>query len=155
MTPSAEPLVYILLVDDQEANLLALEAVLQPLGQNLVKVASGEDALRWLLDHDPAVILMDVRMPGLDGYETARLLRGRERSRHSPILFLTAHEAPEFPAAKAYTLGAVDYLVMPVAPEILRAKVDVFVQLFQRTEQVRQLERRESEHWLAEESLRR
>src|SRR5690349_8816525 len=82
----------ILAVDDQPANLLALEALLADLGHPLVKVVSGEDALRWLLDNDPAVILMDVRMPGLDGYETARLIRGRDRSRHTPIIFVTAHE---------------------------------------------------------------
>jgi PAS domain S-box-containing protein len=143
MAPSAEPKVKILLVDDQEAHLLALEAILQPLGQNLVKARSGEVALRHLLHDDFAAVLLDVQMQGLDGFETARLIRGRERSQHTPIIFLTAQEAPEFPAAKAYTLGAVDYLVKPVAPEILRAKVTFFVELYRKTELLRGAEERE------------
>jgi PAS domain S-box-containing protein len=135
-----EPKGNILLVDDQEANLLALEAILAPLGQHLVKGRSGEEALRHLLAADFAAVLLDIQMQGLDGFETARLIRGRPRSAHTPIIFLTAHETPDFPAVKAYALGAVDYLVKPLVPEILRAKVDVFVKLYQRTEQVRHLE---------------
>src|ERR1700674_33948 len=120
----------ILLVDDMPANLLALEAVLDDLGHNLVKATSGEEALGMLLDQDFAAVLLDVRMPGLDGFETAKLIRSRERSRHTPIIFLTAGESDEFPATEAYKLGAVDYLVKPLVPVILRAKVAGFVELF-------------------------
>src|SRR5438132_11869369 len=117
------PLVNILLVDDQPANLLALEAVLADLGHNLVKAHSGEEALRRLLPDDFAVILLDVQMHGLDGFETARLIRDREKSRHTPIIFLTAYEDNRLPVEQAYALGAVDYLVKPLIPVILRAKV--------------------------------
>lgn len=141
----------ILLVDDQPANLRALEAVLEPLAQTLVKAPSGEEALRLLLDREFAAVLLDVRMTGLGGFETAQLIRRRERNRHTPIIFLSAYEGSDFDVAKAYALGAVDYLVKPFVPEVLRAKVDVFVKLFQRAEQVRQLERRAIEH----ETLRR
>jgi two-component system, NtrC family, sensor kinase len=132
----------VLLVDDEPANLVALEAILEPLGQNLVKARSGAEALRRLLEDDFAVLLLDVQMRGLDGFETARLVRGRDRSRHTPIIFLTAHDSRDFPVARAYALGAVDYLVKPLVPEILRAKVAGFVDLFQKTEEVqRQAER--------------
>src|SRR5262245_3748467 len=133
---TAEPPVHILLVDDQPSNLLALEVLLADLGQNLVSAGSGEEALRKVLLHDFAVVLLDVQMHGLDGFETAKLIRGRERSRITPIIFLTAFENPDFPPAKAYTLGAVDYLIKPIVPEVLRAKVRGFVELFQKTEQV-------------------
>jgi signal transduction histidine kinase len=153
--------VNLLLVDDQPANLAALEAILADLGQNLVRARSGQEALRHLLQQDFAAILLDVRMPDLDGFETAELVRGRERSRYTPIIFLTAYEGGEFPVRKAYSLGAVDYLVKPLVPEILRAKVLGFVELFRKTEQVKrqaeqlqQLERREFERRLAEEKLR-
>src|SRR5262249_52678754 len=129
--------VNLLLVDDQPANLAALEAILADLGQNLVRARSGQEALRHLLQQDFAAILLDVRMPDLDGFETAELIRGRKRSRYTPIIFLTAYEGGEFPARKAYTLGAVDYLVKPLVPEILRAKVTGFVDLFRKTEQVK------------------
>jgi PAS domain S-box-containing protein len=126
----------VLLVDDTPANLLALEAALEDLGHNLVKAASGEEALRLLLDRDFAAVLLDVRMPGLDGFETAKLIRGRERSRHTPIIFLTAHD--DGPTVEqAYALGAVDYLVKPLAPVMLRAKVAGFVGLFEEKEQAR------------------
>src|SRR5205807_9406900 len=98
---------------------------------------SGEEALRHLLHDDFAVILLDVRMPGLDGYQTARLIRGRDRSRYTPIIFLTAYETPDLPVATAYALGAVDYLVKPLVPEIIRAKVSGFVELFRKTELVK------------------
>jgi signal transduction histidine kinase len=150
----ALPRVNILLVDDQPRNLLALEAILQDLGQNLVRANSGEEALRLLLKEDFAVILLDVQMHGLDGFETARLIRGRDRSRHTPIVFLTAFESPQFPVGEAYRLGAVDYLVKPIVPDILRAKVAGFVELYQKTERLRQLERREYERRLAEEKQR-
>jgi PAS domain S-box-containing protein len=127
----------ILLVDDQPANLLALEAILEDLGQELVRAASGEQALEVLDQQDFAVILLDVRMPGLDGFETAERIRGRDRSRHTPIIFLTAHDTDQFPAAEAYRLGAVDYLVKPLVPEIVRAKVAAFVELFAEKQQAR------------------
>ena len=158
---SCDQRVNVLLVDDEPANLVALEAVLAGLGLNLVKADSGEDALRQLLREEFAVVLLDVHMPGLDGFETARLIRGRDRSRYTPIVFLTAHDSSKFPVAEAYSLGAVDYLVKPLVPTILRAKVTVFVELFQKTEQVkrqgerlRQMERREFERRLDEEKLR-
>src|SRR4051812_19378258 len=101
----AESKVKILLVDDQPANLLALEAVLDELDETLVKAVSGEEALTRLLDDDFAVILLDVQMRGLDGFQTARLIRGLERSRHTPIIFLTAYQDdPEFSAEEAYSL---------------------------------------------------
>src|SRR5207302_9872838 len=127
----------ILLVDDLPANLLALEAVLGDLGQNLIKADSGEEALRQLLVHDFAVILLDVRMQGMDGFETARMIRARKRTRHTPIIFLTAHEDNRLSIEQAYTLGAVDYLVKPWVPAILRSKVAWFVELYQKNEQVR------------------
>jgi PAS domain S-box-containing protein len=136
----------ILLVDDNEANLLALEVVLQPLGQELIKVRSGEQALRSLFQEDFAVILLDIRLGGMDGFEVAQTIRSQVRSKHTPIIFVTAFESEDFPPAKAYTLGAVDYLVKPLVPEILRAKVEVFIELFQRTEQVRQFQRQQSEN---------
>jgi PAS domain S-box-containing protein len=135
----------ILLVDDQPANLLALEAVLADLGETLIRAASGEAALRVLADRDVAVVLLDVRMPGLSGFETARRVRSSTRARHTPIIFLSAADSEEFPVVEAYRLGAVDYLLKPLVPDILRAKVAVFVDLFRKGEQVRALERRERE----------
>jgi PAS domain S-box-containing protein len=156
-----EPKANILLVDDQPANLLALEAILQDLGQNLITALSGDEALRRLLLNDFAVILLDVQMHGLDGFETARLIRSRARSRHTPIIFVTAYESPAFPVGQAYALGAVDFLIKPLVPEILKAKVAGFVDLFRKTEQVkrqaellRELDRKEFERQLAEEKLR-
>ncbi len=145
------PRANILLVDDQPANLLALQAILADLGQNLVTANSGDETLRLLLQQDFAVILLDVQMQGLDGFDTAKLIRGRERSRHTPVIFLAAHETSDFPVDRAYQLGAVDYLVKPLLPTILRAKVAVFVELYQKTEQLRRLERREFQRRLDEE----
>jgi signal transduction histidine kinase len=151
----------ILLVDDHPANLLALDVLLEDLGQNVVKAQSGEEALHHLFSTDFAVVLLDVQMPGLDGFATARLIRSRDRLRRTPIIFLTAEESPRFPVLEAYALGAVDFLIKPFVPVILRAKVAGFVELFQKTEQVkrqaerlRQLERQEFERRLAEEKLR-
>src|SRR3954451_18384302 len=115
-TEAPEPPVNILLVDDQPANLLALEAVLDSLRQNLVRASSGEEALRLLPGADYAVVLLDVNMPGLDGFAVAKRIRAGERSRHTPIIFLTAHDSDDFPVAEAYKLGAVDYLVKPLVP---------------------------------------
>jgi signal transduction histidine kinase len=153
--------VKILLVDDKPANLLGLESILDRLGQELIKAASGPEALRCLLDDDFALILLDVQMPGMDGLETAELIRGRPRSQRTPIIFLTAYDPSELQMFKGYSLGAVDYLHKPIVPEVLRSKAAVFVQLAQVTEQVkrqaellRQKERNEHEQLLAEERQR-
>jgi signal transduction histidine kinase len=140
--------VNILLVDDQPANLVALEAMLQGLGQNLVKAESGREALRWLLTHEFAVILLDVKMPDLDGFETATLIRQRDKSRHTPILFLTANDDSQTHMVRGYAVGAVDYLVKPVVPEFVRSKVAVFVELAKKTELLRRQTQllAESEH---------
>src|SRR6266404_1660025 len=125
--------VNILMVDDHPANLLALEAILEELGQNLVRANSGEEALKWLLKEEFAVILLDVQMPGMDGFETAALIREREKSKHTPIIFITAINKANIHVSKGYSLGAVDYIIKPVVPEILRAKVSVFIDLFKKT----------------------
>jgi signal transduction histidine kinase len=127
--------VDVLLVDDREDKLLAAEAILAPLGERLVRATSGEQALRHLLQAEVAVALLDVHMPGMDGFELARLLRGRERSGHTPIIFVTADE-DEATLARAYALGAVDVVRAPVVPEVLRAKVAVFVELFRTRRQL-------------------
>jgi signal transduction histidine kinase len=119
----------ILLVDDQPEGLLALEAILGELGQNLVKAHSGMDALREVLGRDFAVILLDLQMPEMDGYETAALIRERPASRHTPIIFLTAYDRTDVQMRRGYKLGAVDYLFKPLDADILRSKVAVFVDL--------------------------
>jgi PAS domain S-box-containing protein len=126
--------VNILLVDDQPNNLLALESILSDTGENLIRASSGTQALRHLLQHDFAVILLDVQMPDLDGFETAALIRERDRSRDTPIIFLTALSRSESHVFRGYELGAVDYLFKPFHPEILRSKVSVFVELFRQRE---------------------
>lgn len=129
--------VNILLVDDHPENLLALEAILGNLGENLVRANSGQEALRCLLNQDFAVILLDVQMPVMDGFETATLIRNRERSRQTPIIFLTAFSTSEQLMFKGYALGAVDYLLKPIDASILTSKVTVFVDLFKKTEAVK------------------
>jgi PAS domain S-box-containing protein len=119
----------ILLVDDQEENLRALEAVLEPLGYPLETASSGHAALRLLLEHDYGLILLDVRMPGLDGLETARLIKDRVRTRDIPIVFLTAARDEVSDIARGYGVGAVDYVLKPFEPEVLRSKVAVFAEL--------------------------
>jgi signal transduction histidine kinase len=126
--------VSILLVDDHEENLLALEAILADPGHRLVRAGSGRDALREVLRDDFALILLDVAMPDLDGYETAALIRQRERSRDTPIIFLTANYRSESHVFRGYSVGAVDYLFKPFSPEVLRSKVAVFVELFTKRE---------------------
>jgi len=126
----------ILLVDDQPANLLALEATLAPLEQELVRARTGEEAIAIAAEDDFAVILLDMQMPGLDGLETAQHLKQQERSRHVPIIFLTALD-PHATLLTAYARGAVDYLVKPFDPSILSSKVAVFVELFLRGEEVK------------------
>ena len=120
----------ILVVDDRPDKLLALGSVLEELGQDVVTAVSGEEALKQVLAQDFAVILLDVNMPGLDGLETARLIRGRRKSAHTPIIFITADFQDDAHLKRGYSLGAVDYIGSPVVPEILRAKVRVFVDLF-------------------------
>jgi PAS domain S-box-containing protein len=134
------PPARILMVDDHPPNLMALDAILEPLGQELVHAHSGEEALRHLLESDFALILMDVQMPGLDGIQTAKLIKERRRNRHIPIIFLTAiHKDPAY-IFRGYKEGAVDYLLKPFDPEILRAKVSVFVDLWRKNELLRQHE---------------
>ena len=127
--------VDILLVDDNVDNLVALQAILEQPGQRLVTATSGRDALRALLRQDFAVVLLDVNMPLVDGFETAALIRDRPRSRHTPIIFITAYGADE-QLARAYALGAVDFIRTPVVPDVLRAKVSVFVELFRKSEEI-------------------
>ena len=122
----------VLLVDDRPDNLLALRAVLEPLALELVEAVSGEEALRHLLAGEFALIILDVQMPVLDGFETARLIRGRERTRYVPIIFLTAISGEPEHYLRGYQSGAVDYVYKPFEPEILRAKVSVFVELWAR-----------------------
>src|SRR3954467_6640009 len=127
--------VSILLVDDRPEKLLSLEAVLEDLGQNIVRAYSGREALRHVLHQEFAVILLDVNMPDMDGFETAGLIRQRRHSAHVPIIFLTAM-SDEMHVARGYSLGAVDYILTPVVPQVLRSKVAVFVDLFRKTNQV-------------------
>jgi len=128
----------LLLVDDQPANLITLKAILEPLGQELVLARSGTEALKHLLTGDFAVILLDVQMPDMDGFETAALMRQRERSRYIPIIFLTASHRDEEFITRAYSAGAVDFLYKPYHPEMLKSKVMVFVDLFIQREKIKQ-----------------
>lgn len=131
-----EDKVSILIVDDRPEKALALEAVLEDLGQTIIHASSGREALRHVLQHDFAVILLDVNMPGMDGFETADLIRQRPSSRHVPIIFITAF-SDEMHTTRGYSLGAVDYIQAPVVPDVLRTKVAVFVDLFRKTLQLR------------------
>src|SRR5437762_6322676 len=140
----------VLLVDDRPENLLALEGILEPLGQNLVQAHSGEDALRQLLRHDVAVILLDVQMPELDGFETATLIKQREKTRHVPIIFVTAISKDEEQVYRGYSAGAVDYVFKPFNPEVLRSKVSVFIELHEKNEQLREQAEQLKEQELAE-----
>jgi PAS domain S-box-containing protein len=140
----------ILLVDDNPDNLFSLNAVLEPLNEEILMAHSGEEALRLCLEHDFAAILLDVRMPRLDGFETAEFIRARKRSRHTPILFLTAYRSDE-QLFRGYDLGAVDFLFRPVVPEVLQSKVKVFVELSRNNEL---LQRRAAELARAEQKFR-
>src|ERR1700676_4146979 len=128
--------VNILIVDDRPDKLLAHEVVLAELNQNIVCARSGKEALRCLLQQDFALILLDVNMPEMDGFETAALIRQRPRSEHTPIIFVTGF-SDETHLAPRHSLGAVDYILTPVVPEVLRAKVAVFADLFRKTELVK------------------
>ena len=125
-----------LLVDDRRENLMALEAILQGLPVRSVAVESGEAALKQLLVEDFAVILLDAQMPDMDGFETASHIKRRERTRHVPIIFLTAADRDAQLALRGYAVGAVDYLTKPFDPWVLRAKVSVFVELWAKTRQL-------------------
>jgi signal transduction histidine kinase/DNA-binding response OmpR family regulator len=130
--------INILMVDDSDTNLMALECILKMPDRNLVRASSGEEALLYLLDHDAAVVLLDVYMPGIDGLETAELIRSREKSRDIPIIFLTANTTGVSHLTRGYSLGAVDYIVKPVDADILRSKVAVFVELFKKNQEIKQ-----------------
>jgi CheY-like chemotaxis protein len=137
-------LTRILIVDDVPDKLLSVRALLEGEGREIVTAASGEEALRHLLSRDFAVILLDVNMPTMDGFETAALIRSRRRSEHTPIIFLTAYPDDAF-AARGYSLGAVDYILTPVVPEVLRAKVSVFVEQYRLNREIR----RQADHRVA------
>ena len=127
-----------LLVDDRRDNLLALEAMLQGLPVQAVAVESGEAALKQLLVDDFAVLLLDAQMPDMDGFETASHIKRRERTRHIPIIFLTAADRDAQLALRGYAVGAVDYLTKPLDPEVLRAKVAIFVQMYRKDLRIRE-----------------
>ena len=132
----------ILVVDDQPATLTALEELLAPLGHKVITARSGEEALRRLLDEDFGVIVMDVRMPGMDGFETVELIRQRRRHEHTAIMFLTAADADAEQIRRGYSAGAVDYIVKPVDPDVLRSKVAMLLALVQKNAELRESERR-------------
>ena len=132
----------VLIVDDKPENLIALEAVLRPLELDVVSAASGEQALKLLLDRDYAAILLDVQMPGMDGFETAQFIKGRERTAHIPIIFLTAIDKERQKVFRGYAVGAVDYVFKPYDPDVLRSKVATFVELYKKTAALRASEER-------------
>ncbi len=148
-TPELAKPVKILLVDDQQDNLLSASAVLESLGEEVITAQSGREALLLLLDGDFAVIVLDIMMPEMDGFETATFIRQRDRSRHTPIIFLTALGRSDEHIRRGYDLGAVDYITKPFVPEFLCAKVSVFVELHRKSQLLRQqselLERRNAE----------
>src|SRR5216110_12881 len=151
----------ILIVDDRSDKRVVFRTILEELEQNIITVGSGEEALRWLLDNECAVILLDVNMPGMDGLETAELIRSRRKSAHTPIIFITAF-ADEMHTAKGYSLGAVDYILSPVVPNVLRSKVKALVQLHRLNAELRKrsdervaLVREQAARSAAEDSQRR
>ena len=133
---ASQPQARILLVDDREENLLALEAILGGLGHELLRATSGAEALKHLLVEDVSLILLDVQMPEMDGYETAAHIKGRARTQDIPIIFLTAIDREAHQAYRGYAAGAVDFLAKPFDPWVLRAKVEVFVGLQQERERL-------------------
>jgi len=136
LSPDGVP-ASVLVVDDSPSKLASLEAVVTGMGLDVVTASSGRDALRQLLQRDFAVVLLDVNMPGMDGFETATLIHNRPRSAHTPIIFVTAEAGSEAERYKGYTLGAVDYVYSPIVPDTLRAKIQVFVDLFYLHRQLR------------------
>jgi PAS domain S-box-containing protein len=139
--PPRDDRVNILLVDDRAENLLALDAILEPLAERLVSAHSGDEALKCLLTEEFAVILLDVQMPGLNGFETAEMIKSRERTRYVPIIFLTAISKDEAYVFRGYSVGAVDYMSKPFQPDVLRSKVAVFVDLYRKQRQLKRQER--------------
>ena len=148
-TGTTEREVSILLVDDDPTKRFAIKTILGPLGEEVVEASSGPDALRQLLRREFAVVLLDVRMPTMDGYETAQLIRPRTRSELTPIIFVTALHQGEPNAGRWYELGAVDFVFAPVVPAILRAKVAVFVELYRARQELRRY-RKQLEHLVEE-----
>src|SRR5204862_6421836 len=136
-TPPTKTKVNVLLVDDDATKRFALRTILAPLDENIVEASSGADALRQLLRNEFAVVLLDVRMPIMDGFETAQLIRQRPRSELTPLIFVTALDQAETDMGRGYNLGAVDFVFAPVVPAILRAKVIVFVELYRAQQQLR------------------
>ena len=128
--------VKLLLVDDRPENLLALKAILEPLGQILVSAHSGEEALKCVLQHDFACILLDVQMPDMNGFDAAQIIKSREKSRYIPIIFLSAINKEDSYVFKGYSMGAVDYVFKPFNPDVLRSKVAVFVDLYLKQQQL-------------------
>ena len=124
--------VNILLVDDQPGRLMTYRAILEPLGERLVEASSGEEALRLLMEDEYAVILLDVNMPGMDGFETASMVHQHPRFEKTPIIFVTAVNVTDMDRLRGYKLGAVDYVMVPVIPEILRSKVVGLAELFRK-----------------------
>src|SRR5215471_11831388 len=141
MSGDNQPKVNILLVDDQPAKLLSYEVILRELGENLLKAPSAQVAFEYLLKSDIAVILVDVYMPDLDGFELARMIREHPRFQKTAIIFVSAVLLTDLDFLQGYRYGAVDYLSVPVIPEILRAKVKVFVELYRKTRQLERLNR--------------
>jgi signal transduction histidine kinase/DNA-binding response OmpR family regulator len=151
----------ILVVDDHQDKVLVLQTILEDLNENVVVATSGKEALRLMLEMEFAVILLDVKMPEMDGFETAALIRGRRKFAHTPIIFVTAY-AEEMHTSEGYSLGAVDYILTPIVPDVLRTKVSVFVQLFHMTNRIKQqaeerviLVREQTARAAAEEAIRR
>src|SRR5579863_8848227 len=138
---SAGEKVNILMVDDQPAKLLSYEAILAELDENLIKANSGREALKHLLKKDIAIVLMDVSMPELDGFELAEMIRQHPRFQKTAIIFISAVHLTDLDRLKGYQRGAVDYLSVPVIPELLRAKVSVFADLHRKTHQLEALNR--------------
>src|SRR5712691_8163119 len=133
--------VNILLVDDQPAKLLAYEVILRDLGENLIKASTGREALEHLLKKEVAVVLIDVCMPELDGFQLAAMIREHPRFRQTAIIFISAIHLTDVDRLRGYEMGAVDYVPVPVIPEVLRAKVRVFAELYRKTRQLEQLNR--------------
>src|SRR6202451_4680476 len=136
---SMQERVNILMVDDQPAKLLTYEAILKELGENLIKANSGREALEYLLKTDIAVVLMDVSMPELDGFELADMIRQHPRFQKTAIIFFSAVHLTDLDRLNAYQRGAVDYISVPIVPELLRAKVSVFAELHRKTHQLEML----------------
>src|SRR4051794_20209617 len=132
----------VLIVDDQPENLLALRAVLDPLALNVIEAGSGEEALKRLLTDDFAVILLDVQMPDMDGFETAELIKRRSKTQDIPIIFLTAIDKEQQKVFRGYSVGAVDYMFKPFDPEVLRSKVSIFVDLYEKSQRLQESEER-------------